>query len=558
MGQYLQHIANPDGSFSVFGSGGQFLTRSAVAPQGSTLKESVNGPPVAISQPGFSFDPNGGGRSPQAIAPVDLRGPSAGPPVASVKPESPSQWSPAGQALYQQIAATGPQRMTPKEIEQYRIQTGQVRPPVVGAQKPAQEAGAVPTEGAVFAQPQPSGPIVTRGKAQWVNQSRNVQERELRPEDEKAIADAAEAQKSAIRDGAEAGSQKALEDFGAKMQYENDMARFNEMAQQREQAKHDRIDEQLGVVKKAASDAASGEIDRNRIWSNEGSRVTGAIGVLLGGLGTLNGGRNASLDIINKAMDDEIAAQRDALASKRNNVAAQNSIYGQLREQLGDQRLADQAYRSVLQQSLMNQLQTVSSRYDSEQIRANASKAIADLESQNAKTQADTHAKIVSGAQAWDNGVRVSGQAPVVTGDRNTNEAVARLEEIPGVANDKDVAGFGWWQRASRAVLGNKVTDLMTSEEGLENRSKATEAAAPILHSKGVSRVTPEMAKDYADNMSQRQLKRVYKNTKGRQELIEREQILNKLGNRATPQQVAAFQRSTGGQLVDVRDASED
>lgn len=73
---------------------------------------------------------------------------------------------------------------------------------------------------------------------------------------------------------------------------------------------------------KLEADTAADKIDSHHWWSSRttGQKISGVIGLILGGLGTWNGGPNVGLQIIQKAISDDIEDQKANLHKKETQI----------------------------------------------------------------------------------------------------------------------------------------------------------------------------------------------------------------------------------------------
>lgn len=128
------------------------------------------------------------------------------------------------------------------------------------------------------------------------------------------LADIQKKQASAITAGSAAQAAAQKQTAGAYDQYNQQLAKLTADSQ----AKFAAIDKEHDDLVKQY---ASGQIDPNRIFKNmgTGSKITAAIGLILGGVGaSATGGQNMALKVLNDSVDKDIDSQKANMGKTAN------------------------------------------------------------------------------------------------------------------------------------------------------------------------------------------------------------------------------------------------
>ena len=137
----------------------------------------------------------------------------------------------------------------------------------------------------------------------------------------------------------------------------------------------------MQALTKDVNDASN--IDPGKFWDNKGTlaRVVGAIGVALGGfVAGRTGGPNLALDQIERAIDRDVDAQKARLAAARGKLDEQRGIYASMREQFGDERMADAAAKHAYLENAERQVQNLAANSASKDIQARSQELLAGLQ----------------------------------------------------------------------------------------------------------------------------------------------------------------------------------
>lgn len=120
---------------------------------------------------------------------------------------------------------------------------------------------------------------------------------------------------------------------------------------------------------------ATQKIDPNRLWSSAstGSKISAAIGVILGGLGAgLTGGPNQALEIMNKHVDQDIDAQKAELGKKQ-------TLYSMNLQKYQNEHMAYLATKAQVASALQGKLASAAAQMGTGQAKAHETQANAQI-----------------------------------------------------------------------------------------------------------------------------------------------------------------------------------
>lgn len=159
----------------------------------------------------------------------------------------------------------------------------------------------------------------------------------------------------------------------------------SEAEAQRREAKRQQVGREnvakMQQLTKDVNDASN--IDPAKFWDNKGTlaRVVGAIGVALGGfVAARTGGPNLALEQIERAIDRDVDAQKARLAAARGKLDEQRGIYAAMRQQFGDERMADAAAKHAYLENAERQVQNLAANSASKDIQARSQELLAGLQ----------------------------------------------------------------------------------------------------------------------------------------------------------------------------------
>lgn len=121
--------------------------------------------------------------------------------------------------------------------------------------------------------------------------------------------------------------------------------------QERVQALSQRRDQEMARYKEALDEVRNAEVDGSPLNGSE--KALAVIASFLGALGeALSGAPNRAHEAIQAEIKNRIHAQEATLANKRAALAGQESVLGQLRQQLGDEYAAREAFKGLMYEQM--------------------------------------------------------------------------------------------------------------------------------------------------------------------------------------------------------------
>ncbi|HLW78113.1 MAG TPA: hypothetical protein VKU44_00805 [Terriglobia bacterium] len=168
----------------------------------------------------------------------------------------------------------------------------------------------------------------------------------ISPENRAALDRANEEQKNATELGlhgdlaANEGQVKAFEDIHSGMTHAQDAMHTRE---QRRQDAFSNLRDKYEGLRKEVEQTGEPNYEANFGSKSAGDQALGVLSIMLGSLGSIHNGHNAGLELIDDTIKRNIQQQRDALAKKRGDVEEARNSLGEMRQQFGDERVADAA-----------------------------------------------------------------------------------------------------------------------------------------------------------------------------------------------------------------------
>lgn len=156
---------------------------------------------------------------------------------------------------------------------------------------------------------------------------------------------------------------------------------------------------------KMADDLRSQKLDPNRFMRNAstGDQMSFILGGVLGGIMQANqGGENQFMRTLNGLIDRDIMAQQEDYSRGKDQLAARNTIYGQMVQATGDARLAAMQVRQGQLEAAKMDLEATASQYAAPEIRQRAEVAASAIDKELAATHMafDQHGLQVAQQQA--------------------------------------------------------------------------------------------------------------------------------------------------------------
>ena len=198
-------------------------------------------------------------------------------------------------------------------------------------------------------------------------------------------------------------AKRAKEEEARAVIEKNDAVSIAQSAAASDQAERDRINAEhyknvqnmhAGYLSKSQAmldDLAKQRVDPNRFWANKdtGDRITYAIGGMLGGIlqGMGRTSTNTFMDHINGLINRDIEMQKSDINSKDQAVRARGVQFEAMRNQFGDEQLADQHMRLQALETTKQRIDAMAARADNPITQARAAQAVAAVDGDIAKTK---------------------------------------------------------------------------------------------------------------------------------------------------------------------------
>lgn len=195
----------------------------------------------------------------------------------------------------------------------------------------------------------------------------------------------------------------------------------------------------LQTLTKDVNDAAN--IDPQKFWDDKPgfAKVIAAIGVAVGGfVAGRTGGPNQALDQIERAIDRNVDAQKARFAAARGKLDEQKGVYATMRQQFGDERMADEAAKHAYLENAERQVHNLIADNASKDIQARGQEILAGIQERKGMRAIELE-KLAQGnlTEKYRPGGFVGGAAPASTADpklfvptgSNNQGYVARTEK---------------------------------------------------------------------------------------------------------------------------------
>ncbi len=190
-------------------------------------------------------------------------------------------------------------------------------------------------------------------------------------------------QQLAIAQGAEAGAAKAAEQAAVfktahdkAMQMDREREAFQAEQAKKFQARGEELD-------RALVDAGKMAVDPDRYWNSRstGGQVMMGIGLLLGSFGGVGtGGKNSAVELLKHNIDKDLELQQAAIKNRRENLSDRRGLLGEMHTRFKSDVEAMAAAKAAYLQNMQLKINEVAARYTAPEVKANAAKAIGELE----------------------------------------------------------------------------------------------------------------------------------------------------------------------------------
>jgi hypothetical protein len=250
---------------------------------------------------------------------------------------------------------------------------------------------------------------------------------------------------------------------------------------------------------KYADDLRSQKLDPNRYMANQstGAKMGMIAGGILGGiLSAWQGGENQFIKTINGEIDKDIRAQQESYERGKDFLKQRDTVYGQMVQSTGDQRLAAMQVRQSLLESAKMDLEAQAQKLGIPEIHARAKIAIGaiDREQKNLGMQWDQYALQAAQRQA------AAAQAARVAQEKLMHDRAIELtklgQEQQKIDIERDKAGAAAAGKETKGVVnvkdtgGNLVQMKAVSEDAAKNYQEYSKIAPEARRLIGVMKQT--------------------------------------------------------------------
>lgn len=192
-----------------------------------------------------------------------------------------------------------------------------------------------------------------------------------------------EAQKDAINQSVVQGQRAAAEEAG----YMDQMKKENEALEEKLKAERDSeiaaTEETMRYFDKEIEEISKEDVDKSRYWASKstGEKIALGLGAILGAFGAAhNGGVNLAAQTIQKQINDDVAEQRAKIGERLDQAKEKQNLYARQLMKLKDPDLAESATRALHLSDQKIELAKIAATSKSEQQKANAALAMAELD----------------------------------------------------------------------------------------------------------------------------------------------------------------------------------
>lgn len=227
--------------------------------------------------------------------------------------------------------------------------------------------------------------------------------------DEAGMRDIAKREEAANVALMEEGRKAATMEAGYRQQQADLAEKQYQQQQQSDTLRQTAMDAQVKAFRDAAEQITkvNTTIDPDRYWASKttGQRFAAALGVALGSAGGRGPGENAALQIVQSAISRDIDAQKsmaDYQLKKGNaNLAAQQTLYGMMREKFGDDAVALKATNAAALGVLDKKLEAAKAGLSSGEMKAKIDAMRVSVQKQLQEKMIDLHKDMDTSARGW-------------------------------------------------------------------------------------------------------------------------------------------------------------
>lgn len=215
--------------------------------------------------------------------------------------------------------------------------------------------------------------------------------------------------------------------------YENEALRqaWEKSERQREYTEiQNRHDAYLAKSDEMVNDLQNQKLDAGRLFKTNPVFALGAI--LVGATGGRDG-----VNTVLQFVDRDLRDQQSAIDSKKDSIRARESVYGQMRAQFGDKRLADENFRVMGLEAAKQQLAAIGAKSSNPQVQAKVDEQIAAINQEQAKRKEALAAEALRLAQQQAAAARAQQLATQRYNDERTDKERDYQLKLAGAKTDR-------------------------------------------------------------------------------------------------------------------------
>lgn len=149
-------------------------------------------------------------------------------------------------------------------------------------------------------------------------------------------------------------------------------------------------------------DLAASKVDPSHLFHSGDSLkdFSYALGALLAiGGGAAMGDARGGIAMVNQWVERDMRAQEHAIEQKKAAIGARNTLYGQLRQEFGDRKLAREAYGAAMMTAAETRLKGMLAGYESKSVQARGNEVLAQIDQQKQEHLANFSQQALTVAQ---------------------------------------------------------------------------------------------------------------------------------------------------------------
>lgn len=176
-------------------------------------------------------------------------------------------------------------------------------------------------------------------------------------------------QEQSLQKYIDVGKAKAAEDYAAFQEGERKRNELQITHAVNDVRREDDLKQAELKLNKASEEAGKLAVDQNRLWANKstGDKILAGIGLFLGAAGA---GGNKAVPVIQQAIEQDIAEQKANIGLKREDVKEKRSLYRDMLDKFGNEKLAEKAAEVAAYDDVNFKLKQIGAKYSGPETQA--------------------------------------------------------------------------------------------------------------------------------------------------------------------------------------------